>query len=129
MNNSILSDIKKLIGLTDEYDCFDTDLIIHINSAISVLKQLGVGKKAFRITGYDECWDELLDGVEELDFVKTYIYLKCRLVFDPPTNGSVLEAIKSEIKEYEWRAAVEADEVPLNESEVLDDICGYFSNN
>ena len=108
MNESILNSIKKLLGITAEYTNFDTDIIIHINSVFMILNQLGVGpSKCFRIE--DECttWDEYITEDNDLDAVKTYMYLKVKLLFDPPLSSSVLEANKQLINELEWRLNVQ----------------------
>lgn len=102
--NSILNSIKKMLGPTSEYTFFDTDIIIHINTAFAILRQLGVGpEKAFKITGVENTWDEFSSDDEMNGAVKTYIYLKVRLVFDPPTSSVLAEAIKNNIAELEWR--------------------------
>lgn len=110
MNDSILTSIKKLLGITEEYTNFDTDIIIHINSALMVLNQLGVGPSdGFSIQDKTSEWSEFIAEEDKLDAVKTYVYLKVKLVFDPPLNGSVMEALKQSIAEYEWRLNVQAD--------------------
>lgn len=103
MSDSILTSIKKLLGLEEDYTAFDTDITIHINSAFSTIQQLGVGpSEGFRIVDKNEKWsDYLLD--KEKDMIKSYIYLKVRLVFDPPASSYGITAIKNEITEYEWR--------------------------
>ena len=109
MENSILTSIKKLLGIAAEYTHFDTDIMIHINSVLMTLNQLGVGPaNGFKITGDSELWNDFVTE-EELEAVKTYIYLKVRLIFDPPTNGAVMEAYKQMIQEYEWRLNVKAE--------------------
>ena len=102
---SILTSIKKLLGLNKDDKSFDTDIIIHINSAFATLNQLGVGKKAgFSISDDSATWESIFGNNVTLNgFIKTYVYLKIRLVFDPPTNSSVVESIKQSINEYEWR--------------------------
>ena len=110
MKDSILTSIKKLLGITEDYINFDTDIIIHINSAFTTLKQLGVGPaKGFRITGKEETWDKFVADEDFLDSVKTYVYLKVKIVFDPPLNSSVMEAFKQEIKEFEWRLNIDSN--------------------
>lgn len=110
MNESILTSIKKLLGITSEYDHFDTDLIMHINSVFFILRQLGVGpEEGFNITGNTETWSDYLEDVNKLSLVKTYIYLKVKLMFDPPQSSFVTEAINKQIAEYEWRLNVEVD--------------------
>lgn len=107
---SILTSIKKLLGIGEEYTSFDTDIIMCINSVFGVLMQLGVGPDSgFMITDASTTWDEFLYGDTRLEMVKTYVYLKTRLMFDPPTSSSVTEVIKSQIAEYEWRISVQVD--------------------
>ena len=108
--NSILKTIKKLLGIDEEYEHFDQDLIIYINSAISTLRQLGVGSaEGYSILGDQETWNDYLGvGLILLD-VQTYIYYKVRLSFDPPSSSYLLDAIERQIKELEWRLYVQAE--------------------
>ena len=107
---SIFKTIKSLLGPESDYDAFDNDIIIFINSAIATLTQLGIGPPAgFRITGDTETWTDLVGSYEDLDSVKSYIYMKVRLAFDPPSNSSVLNAYQEACKEYEWRLNVAVD--------------------
>lgn len=114
--DSILTSIKKLLGITEEYTHFDADIIMHINSVFMTLKQLGVGPdKGFMIEDSSSTWDEYInidDDPEKqalLSAVKTYIHLKVKLLFDPPLSSAVMEAIKQSINEAEWRLNVEAE--------------------
>ena len=110
MEASILKTIQDMLGSDSSYDVFTSDILIHINSAISVLTQLGVGPKdVFRITGVDETWEDLLSNDKILEFVKTYIYLKVRLVFDPPSNSSLVTFYKQECDEIESRILYSID--------------------
>jgi len=110
MEDSILNSIKKLLGISAEYTHFDTDIIIHINSVFMTLTQLGVGpSEGFRIQDSKNTWSEFIEDDDNLDAVKTYIYLKVKLVFDPPLNGSVTETIKESIREYEWRLNIQTE--------------------
>jgi hypothetical protein len=110
METSILTSIKKLLGLEETYTAFDPDIIIHINSAFSRLNQLGVGPLiGFRIEDKTALWDYFLQGRLDLETVKSYIYLKVRLIFDPPQTGFLVEAIKEQIKEHEWELNVQAE--------------------
>lgn len=107
--DSILTSIKKLLGITEEYEHFDPDIIVHINSAFMILNQLGVGpEEGFSIKDKSSTWDEFLSG-SNLEAVKTYVYLKVKLMFDPPLSSTVIEAIKSQISELEWRLNVSTD--------------------
>ena len=107
---SILVSIKKLIGLTEEYTQYDTDIIIHINSVFSILHQLGVGPvNGFVIRDKSTTWTDYIGDEVLLESVKTYMYLKVRLIFDPPQSSTHIETIKQEIAELEWRLNVYAD--------------------
>lgn len=109
--SSILTSIKKLLGITEEYEHFDQDLIMHINSVLGILTQLGVGPaEGFVITGKDETWNQLLTDGPKLEMVKSYIFQKVKLLFDPPQSSSLLDAIHNSIKEFEWRMNVEAEQ-------------------
>lgn len=108
--DSILNSIKKLLGITEEYTHFDNDLIMHINSVFMTLNQLGVGpSEGFAITGSYETWNDFVEEDQRLDAVKSYIYLKVRLLFDPPTSSAVLDAINRQISEFEWRLNIAAE--------------------
>ncbi len=112
--DSILTSIKKLLGITEEYEHFDSDLIIHINSVFSVLTQLGVGSKTgFFIKDKNAIWEDFIADDSRLELVKTYVYLKVKLLFDPPLSSAVIEAINRQISELEWRINVTVD--PLDE--------------
>lgn len=110
--DSILTSIKKLLGIEADYKHFDQDIIIHVNSVLFILRQAGVGSdKPFSIKGDEETWSDFLgDELEELEAVKTYVFMKVKLIFDPPLSSSVMEAYKSFISEFEWRLNVESDE-------------------
>ena len=113
--DSILTLIKKLLGIEPEVTNFDVDITIHINSVLMILTQAGVGPATgFVITGPDEKWTDFLGDTIMLESVKTYIYQKVRLIFDPPTIATVLEAMERNIAEFEWRLNAEADKpVPV----------------
>lgn len=109
MNDSILTSIKKLLGIDAQYTSFDQDIIIHINSVIAILKQIGVGNQNFSITGTTEKWSDYLGSETGLEEIKTYIYLKVRKIFDPPTSSAVASSFDELIKELEWRIFVATD--------------------
>lgn len=99
---SILKTIRGLMGPSADYEYFDKDLIIHINAAFSRLCQLGVGTKTpFSITGVSETWSDFIEPAYQEE-VKQYIYLKVRLVFDPPSSGTVINVYKEQIDMLEW---------------------------
>lgn len=110
--DSILQSIKKLLGPTEDYTHFDADIILHINSAFASLQQLGVGpEEGFTIQDAGATWQDYLGDEKTLEFVKTYIYLRVRMLFDPPTMGTVMEAMKEALRETEWRITVAAEEI------------------
>mgnify|MGYP001777440049 CR=1 FL=1 len=113
--DSILTSIKKLLGITTEYKQFDPDLIIHINSVFLILKQLGIGpEQGFSISGEYETWKQFLpEGSTNLEAVKSYMHIKVKLLFDPPTSSAVMEAMNRMASEYEWRLNVEAESIPV----------------
>ncbi len=105
---SILDSVKKIIGPSISYDVFDPDLIMHINTAFFNLYQLGVTDEPFVITGEDETWEDFHSDAN-LEAVKTYVALKTRMYFDPPTHTALISAINEQIKELEWRINVAVD--------------------
>ena len=108
---SILTSIKKLLGIAEEYEHFDADIIMHINSAFSVLTQLGVGpEEGFRIEDARAEWSDFLHDDPRLEMVRTYVYLKVKQTFDSNSlSAAVIEAIKRQIQELEWRINIVAD--------------------
>lgn len=107
---SILNTIKKLIGLDKDYGAFDLDLVIAINSSFTILRQLGVGPTyEYRINGPDETWSDFFADAKQISLAKSYIYLRTKLLFDPPASSSLLDAIKQQISEFEWRLTVQAE--------------------
>lgn len=104
VESSILTSIKNLLGITSMDTNFDPEITIHINSAFMALQQLGVGPSTgFYISSDEETWTDLLINRKDLEAVKTYIYLKVRLVFDPPQNSFLVDSIKNMITELEFR--------------------------
>ena len=103
--NSILTSIKKLLGIAEDYEHFDADLIMHINSVFMILTQLGVGPtEGFAIHDEDAIWDDFTKGRLDLEPVKTYMYLKVRLLFDSSSlSSAVIESMNRMISEFEWR--------------------------
>lgn len=109
--DSILTTIKKMLGIEASDTSFDTDIIININSVFSILYQLGVGPlTAFSISDATATWVDFLVDSTKLELVKSYIYLKVRLIFDPPAMSFVLDAMNRQITEYEWRLNTIAEE-------------------
>ena len=107
--DSILDSIKKLLGIQPEYMAFDQDLIIHINTVLVILNQLNVGPpEGFLIYDGTESWDDYIVK-EQISMVKSYIYLRVRLLFDPPGSGILVDSINRMISELEWRLYLEGD--------------------
>lgn len=109
---SILTSIKELLGITEEYTHFDRPIIMHINTVLMVLTQLGVGPaEGFVIEDDTATWADFIPDATpvKLDAVKSFIYLKVRLLFDPPQNSALIESINRQISEYEWRLNVAAE--------------------
>ena len=101
---SILTSIKKLLGIADEYTHFDSDLIMHINSVFSILTQMGVGPSAgFSIEDKYASWSDFTGDNTKIEMIKTYVHHKVRLMFDPPQSSAHIEAINRTISELEWR--------------------------
>lgn len=110
MEESILASIKKLLGIPEEYKQFDADIIMHINSAFSILTQLGVGpSNGFSISDEEREWHDFIGDDGKIEMVKSYIHLKVKLLFDPPLSSAVIEAINQMVKELEWRINVAVD--------------------
>ena len=110
MEESILLTIKKLIGVGDDDNSFDVDLITHINSVFGILWQLGVGPyEGYEIEDEGNTWIEFLPNKKYLNTVKSYVALRVKKVFDPPQSSSVMEALTATINEYEWRINVMVD--------------------
>lgn len=109
MDQSILTSVKKLLGIPDGYEAFDPDIIIHINTVFVVLYELGVGDEPFSITDKTTVWSDFLKDSKDLNLVQTYVYLKVRLMFDPPTSSAAIQATKDLVSELEFRINVLVD--------------------
>ena len=108
--DSILTSIKKLLGIAEEYTQFDEDIIMHINTVFLNLTQLGVGpEEGFLIEDDVASWEDFINDNTQLQAVKTYVYLKVKLLFDPPLSSSVIESMNRMIAELEWRLNVAVD--------------------
>lgn len=115
--DSILNTIKKMLGLAEDYDAFDTDIIVNINMVFNILNQIGVGPSdAFYINDATSTWDEFIEDMRQLQMVKTYIYLKVKQIFDPGASSALNTAIENQIKELEWRLSVQVDPGEKNEN-------------
>lgn len=107
MIESILTSTKKILGIDESYTAFDVDIITHINSVFSDLNQLGIGPvEGFVIEDEVAEWSDFLQGDPRINSVKTYMFLRVKLIFDPPTTSYLVEALKAQVKELEWRLNV-----------------------
>ena len=105
---TILGDIKKLIGIVPEYEAFDDQILICINAAFATLHQLGVGPEEGFFVDKDTNWDDYYSSMR-LNFIKSYVSMKVRVMFDPPTSSFALDALNKQIAEYEWRINSEVE--------------------
>ena len=113
---SMLTSIKKMLGIAEEYTQFDADLIMHINSVLSILTQIGVGpSEGFAIEDDVTVWTDFVPANPKLELIKSYTYMKVKLIFDPPLSSSVIESLNRSTSELEWRIQVAADPVESNE--------------
>lgn len=107
--DSILTSVKKMLGIPAEHKQFDPDIIFHINTVFTILNQLGVGPEAgFSISDESAVWTDFVSDTR-LESIKSYMYAKVRMIFDPPTSTPVSEALNNVIKELEWRINVTVD--------------------
>lgn len=111
METSILNDTKKILGIGEDYTAFDTDIITHINMALSILTQLGVGPPSgFMIEDAEPVWGDFIGADPQYNAVKTYVYLRVRQMFDPPTTSYLIAAFENQIREFEWRLNVHRED-------------------
>lgn len=110
LEEKILSSIKKLLGLNDGVTVFDTDIVIHINTVFANLTQMGVGPQndegkniGFKISTGNEVWGDFTSNDILIENVKTYVYIKVKMIFDPPTSSALIDAYNAQAKELEWR--------------------------
>ena len=111
MANSIFNSVKKVVGLLGDDGSFDEDILLHINSVVSTLRQLGLSIPAdFYVRDDVQTWQDLLGEFRDLDLVKSYMAMKVRLMFDPPPSSFGLKSMEEMVKEYEWRINVLTDQ-------------------
>lgn len=107
MTESILTSTKKVLGIGEDYTAFDVDILMHINSVFSTINQLGIGPaEGFLVSDATATWADFLGTDLRLNSVKTYVYLRVRLLFDPPTTSYLIAALKEQFQELEWRLNV-----------------------
>lgn len=117
---SILTSIKKMLGIAESYKNFDIDIIMHINSALMVLNQLGVGpSEGFSIKDETNTWSEFIPEERmDMESIKSYVYMKVRLLFDPPASSAAITSMEKLISEFEFRINVAAETPqPIREEE------------
>lgn len=110
MDESILNTIKKMLGIEQDYDVFDSDIIVFINSALFILTQHGVGPSdGLSISDSTSKWSDFLQDSTNLNAVQSYVYMRVRVAFDPPTSSFVLDSLNKQIAELEWRLNVQVE--------------------
>lgn len=111
MEESVLVSIKGMLGIGEDCDSFDNELIVFINSAFSTLYQVGFNPALdYRIESEDDKWSDIVnDDPDLMDLIKPYVYMRVRMLFDPPTSSFVLNSLESQMKEYEWRIQTQSE--------------------
>lgn len=110
MDSSILKTVKKLLGLAENYNAFDQDIIVYINMSLNILTQLGVGpKEGFIISDATSTWSDFMGDDNRLAMVQNYVHLKVKAIFDTGMSGALSDAVNNQIKELEWRINVQVD--------------------
>lgn len=113
--NSILDSIKKMLGLEPDYKAFDMDIVMLINSALLSLNQIGVGPETgFTVADDKQTWDEFIGGRQDVDAVISYVYMRVKMIFDPPSSSSAMEAMKQTVEMLEWRINVQVENSPID---------------
>lgn len=124
-DDSILTSVKKVLGIPSYYDHFDRDILLHLNTVMSILNQLGVGsEEGFIVEDDSTTWSDLFDGdidTNKMMYVKSYVCLRVRLLFDPPTSSGAIDAMERQMRELEWRITVTRDPRDNSEEGTVDD--------
>lgn len=124
-DDSILTSVKKVLGIPSYYDHFDRDILLHLNTVMSILNQLGVGpEEGFIVEDDSTTWSDLFDGdidTNKMMYVKSYVCLRVRLLFDPPTSSGAIDAMERQMRELEWRITVTRDPRVNSEEGTVDD--------
>lgn len=124
-DDSILTSVKKVLGIPSDYDHFDRDILLHLNTVMSILNQLGVGpEEGFIVEDDSTLWSDLFDGdidTNKMMYVKSYVCLRVRLLFDPPTSSGAIDAMERQMRELEWRITVTRDPRDDSEEGTVDD--------
>lgn len=110
MDESILDSVKKILGVPKDYDVFDTDILMHINSILSVLHQIGASPEGgVFVADSTTAWDEIIEDRKNVEMIRSYVAIRVRLLFDPPTTSHMETALKKQAEEFEWRLNVMED--------------------
>lgn len=124
-DDSILTSVKKVLGIPSYYDHFDRDILLHLNTVMSILNQLGIGpEEGFIVEDDSTTWSDLFDGdidTNKMMYVKSYVCLRVRLLFDPPTSSGAIDAMERQMRELEWRITVTRDPRVNSEEGTVDD--------
>lgn len=124
-DDSILTSVKKVLGIPSYYDHFDRDILLYLNTVMSILNQLGVGpEEGFIVEDDSTTWSDLFDGdidTNKMMYVKSYVCLRVRLLFDPPTSSGAIDAMERQMRELEWRITVTRDPRDNSEEGTVDD--------
>ena len=124
-DDSILTSVKKVLGIPSDYEHFDRDILLHLNTVMSILNQLGVGpEEGFIVENDSTLWSDLFDGdidTNKMMYVKSYVCLRVRLLFDPPTSSGAIDAMERQMRELEWRITVTRDPRDNSEEGTVDD--------
>lgn len=109
MEESVLTSVKKILGVPEDYTAFDFDIITHINGVFSILYQMGVGpEEGFYIEDDSAIWGDFFSDTD-LNVVRSYVFLRVRMLFDPPTTSFLLDAMNKQIQEFEWRISTQRE--------------------
>lgn len=123
MSDSILTGTKKILGVAEDYTAFDYDIVTQINSSLAIVSQLGIGpSQGMAIFDNTTTWEELTLGDPFLNLVKTYVYLRVRLLFDPPATSFVIKAQEEQLREIEWRLNVHRESAHWTEPGTEDSV-------
>lgn len=118
MYDSILSSVKKILGLSDSYTAFDADIIMYINAVLNEMEQMGFPvPEGFEVVDYDETWNDLIGSLSLMNVVKPYMAFKVRMMFDPPTSSILSETLQHQIDRLEWRMNLVVDDHHIEEEE------------
>lgn len=110
MNESILTSIKKLLGIAEDYEHFDQDIIAHINAALMIVTQLGVGpEQGYIVTDKNATWGDFVNSETNVAALISYVYIKVKLMFDPPQNSFTIDSLNRQASEFEWRLNAAVD--------------------